>query len=67
MQEVFWMVWCPQGSTPQYRHTSLDGAVAEAKRLAAQNTGREFIVLESVGTARRVDAEFTRHEPPQPF
>ncbi|MER1968416.1 hypothetical protein [Castellaniella sp. GW247-6E4] len=67
MDEGFWMVWCPQGGTPQHKHTSLDSAVAEAKRLAAQNTGREFVVLQSVGVAKRVDVEFTQHHNPIPF
>ena len=67
MTEAFWMVWCPQGETPKHRHTSEPQAIAEATRLARQNPGREFIVLQSVGAAKRVDVEFKRHEPVIPF
>jgi len=67
MNEGFWMVWCPQGNPPKAKHYNLDSAVSEAKRLAAQNPGREFVVLQSVGVAKRVDVDFTRHEHPLPF
>lgn len=51
----FWMVWCPAGRQPIYRHSSEESARAEAERLARQNQESEFYVLEA--TARvKVDS-----------
>lgn len=50
----FWFVWNPNGHAPRYRHPSEASAIKEAERLARENPGRTFIVLESV-CARRVD------------
>lgn len=44
----FWFVWNPMGRNPQYMHPSKYAAEAEAKRLASENPGHEFIVLKSV-------------------
>ena len=43
----FWIVWNPAGKNPKFRHTSEDSAKAEAARLATENPGVKFIVLES--------------------
>lgn len=49
----FWMV---AGLGPSsYRHMTAIGAKNEAERLALQNPGREFYVLESVAVAVRRD------------
>lgn len=43
----FWLVWSPQGITPPtFRHPSLGSARDEAHRLAHENPGREFFVVE---------------------
>lgn len=48
-REMFWMVWCPMGRAPAYRHNSLSSATTEAHRLARQSPGGEFYVLAPVG------------------
>lgn len=51
----FWMV---KGSGPSsYHHESLEGAEREAERLAAENPGRIFYVLEAVAAFRKVAVE----------
>lgn len=51
----FWFVWNPGGRNPAFRHRSEESAVDEAERLARNNPGETFVVLESV-CARRVDS-----------
>ena len=51
----YWMV---HGDGPtNYRHDSRASAVTEAERLARQNPGRIFVVLEAVEAIRKVDVE----------
>lgn len=58
----FYIVWNPERTTPpRYRHDSLLSAIAEAKRLADANPGQSFIVLASMGEAKKVSASWTRH------
>lgn len=45
--QKFWMVL--GYGTPTFRHPSFDSAKTEAKRLAGDNPGIEFHVLESIG------------------
>jgi len=59
--EAFWMVWSPQGRAPTHKHPTLDAAKKEAMRLAAENPGRDFVVLQSVGAAR-VPVQFVQHD-----
>ena len=67
VEEGFWMVWNPQRSAPRMKHFTRDSAINEAKRLARENPGEEFVVLQSVGSARRVDIDFVEHSAPLPF
>lgn len=57
----FWLVWCEAHGTPTYKHTSLSGAKNEAKRLAMLHPGQTFVVLESVGSMRKVEVEWKNH------
>ena len=41
----FWLVWCPDGRAPVYRHPSYESARAEAERLATGNPNKIFYVL----------------------
>lgn len=50
----FWFVWNPDGRSPQYKHQSEKSAIEEAERLARQNGGQTFVVLQSI-CARRTD------------
>lgn len=45
---AFWLVWNPNGKNPQRRHDEVSAAISEAERLANQNPGEIFIVVESV-------------------
>lgn len=60
----FWVVWNPPIGLPKVRHESRDSAQAEATRLASQNHGQAFHVLQLVGTARTVNVEFIEAEDP---
>ncbi len=44
---AFWMVWSPQGRPPTHRHQFHGLAVSEAERLARNNPGQQFFVLEA--------------------
>lgn len=48
----FWFVWNEAGRSPKKKHTSEGEARKEAARLANENPGHEFVVLESVGSCR---------------
>ena len=43
----FWVIWNPQGRSPTVRHQYEHEARAEAQRLAKDNPGHSFIVLEA--------------------
>lgn len=47
----FWMVWSPRGGSPKYKHSSLESAQVEAKRLSQKFNGRHFYILECVDVA----------------
>lgn len=57
---TYWFVWCPDSGPPTRRHFSLETAEEEAKRLAAGNPGKQFLVLELVGVAQKVDVSYRR-------
>ena len=44
----FWFVWNENGRAPTHKHDSFERAQKEADRLAHQNGGQTFVVLESV-------------------
>lgn len=53
--QQFWMV---QGDGPSnFRHVSKVLAEAEAMRLARQNPGKEFYVMEAIVCHRKIDVE----------
>lgn len=58
--ERFWLVWSPTGpTTPRYRHTSEDGARAEAQRLAGLHPRQEFFVAEMKTRTRAIVVTMT--------
>lgn len=66
-ETTFYVVWNPNGGPPRVRHSCEENAKQEAMRLAEQNPGHEFVVLASVGTARKVTVEFRQHFNAMPF
>ena len=50
--EKFWMIYSPDGgSAPRKMHYSYASAAGEARRLAGENIGRKFFVLEAMNVA----------------
>lgn len=62
----FWLVWNPARNEwpPSARHGDYATALKEAERLARNNQGQQFIVLEAVARACKVDVEVTDLRPP---
>lgn len=58
MQNKFWLVWNETRDPPRHKHYSLDDAKREAERLARNNAGQQFHVLEFVGTCQKRDVEW---------
>ena len=54
-QDQFWMVWNPLGYQPRMKHWNEDAAVREAKRLARENPGQQFYVLEAIAGVEKID------------
>lgn len=51
----FWMVWRVGGDAPTYQHESELSATDEAHRLARNNPGSVFTVLEAITAVKRQD------------
>lgn len=47
--DVFWYVFNPSGFRPRYKHTTVESAIAESRRLAEANPGQKFEVLRCIG------------------
>lgn len=58
--EPFWMVYGLHQGAPTVMHYTREIAEAEAKRLARNNPGIQFFVLEAVSRAEKIDVQFTR-------
>lgn len=56
---TFWLVWSPDGHNPQHRHATDTLAKQEAERLARSNPGKEFFVLEALGSVVKSDLVWT--------
>lgn len=64
--EKFYLVWCDGGGIPTAKHLSHSSACNEAERLAKNNSGKVFHVLECVTSVRRSDMVWSG-EMPVPF
>ena len=51
----FWLVWDPQGRAPTHKHQNEGLAQIEAERLARQNPGHQFYVLQPIMVVQRQD------------
>jgi hypothetical protein len=49
----WWSVWMLNGARPKRRHGSKEAATREAERLAGNNPGHVYLVIECVAVARR--------------
>lgn len=54
-RKKFWMIYGVGQRAPTMRHESFDLAHSEAKRLARNNPGIEFVVLEAVAAVFKQD------------
>ncbi len=62
----FYVVWCPLKGLPKVRHSSKELAEKEALRLAINNPGFSFFVLESLGVAESKVATYSRLDETSP-
>jgi len=56
--DTFWMVYGEGKQAPTMKHHHFEAAKKEATRLARANPGVEFVVLQSIATAKKTDVEF---------
>jgi hypothetical protein len=61
MSECFWMVWNQNGHMPKFKHSTEELARREAARLASQNPGEIFIVLQSIAECQSNSIQWTQH------
>ena len=61
-QPPFWLVWNPDGITPQYRYNSRISAEQDARMLARKFPGTEFYVLQPVSAAVTSDVIIRRFQ-----
>jgi hypothetical protein len=61
MKRTFWMVL--GSGTPVVRHRTLDAARSEAERLAMQQPGQEFAVLEAVAVVKKSELQWQECHP----
>ena len=59
MIEQYWMVHNPARHAPVAMHRSYDSALHEAQRLARENCGETFFVLEAVTRVAKRDVDVT--------
>jgi hypothetical protein len=55
----FWMLWNPQGRAPTFKHETLEDARKQAEKLARNNNGETFYVLEAISYVRKKDVDWT--------
>lgn len=57
----FFMVWCENGCSPAFKHSTIESAKQEAERLTRKHGG-EFHVLKSIATVKRTDVTWIYYE-----
>ena len=63
----FWLVWNERRGLPSHKHLTALEAKLEAERLARNNPGQNFHVLEWKGTATKVDIQWVDEQSDIPF
>lgn len=64
----FWLVWCYGGGAPVVPHQTNARACEEAERLARENPGKEFVVLEAIAQCSKSDVTWeTADDVEMPF
>jgi hypothetical protein len=67
MDQQFWMVWCPQGSSPTAVHASGQLAINEAERLANMNPGKRFYVVKALRYVQKTTTNIVELPAPSAF
>lgn len=62
MESSFYMLYAENGSSPTYKHGSLESAQMEAERLA-EKIGCKVFILEAVAMVELVRCSHTKLEP----
>ena len=57
--QKYWLVWRFDGRQPTFRHETLESARLEAERLAVENPGLRFDVLEALSACRKSSVDWT--------
>lgn len=66
MTNTIYCVFNPQGRAPFFPHHTKSSAETEAKRLAKNNPGYRFYVMESIGVAEKIDVAYYATKKPDP-
>ena len=67
MTEKFWLVWCEKLATNPRKRDSEPSAAKEAERLALDNPGKTFVVLEAKTATTKSGVDVVVLEDPIPF
>lgn len=59
MTSMFWMVYGMRQGAPTVRHKTRESAIEEASRLARNNPGIEFFVMEAIKKVVKRDVDIT--------
>lgn len=54
-ERVFFVIWNETGRSPTHKHLTLATARTEAKRLASENPGQRFNILEALEYVEKVE------------
>ncbi|XTQ92604.1 hypothetical protein ACQR5W_11835 [Xanthomonas sacchari] len=65
--ESFFLVWNPSGNSPRRRHDFEHEATREAERLAVENPGCEFYVLQATRHCKATQVVTTELKVQLPF
>jgi hypothetical protein len=55
----YWLVQCEDGGPPTVKHRTFEDAEREAERLARNNRGKTFVILEAMASVCTADVVWT--------